>query len=498
MNNTSDPSAGATVAHNARNTNEDTAAMGKDATRKLARHAATIEYEALPPALVTLMKQCVLDTLGVAIAASTLAPESRIVADYVMDLGGKPESTVLGFGGKAPAPWAVFVNGTLGHVLDYDTIGEGGHVAVVTVPVAFALAEKSGGTTGQQLIAAVAAGTDIHTRLSQSIDIPDWSQAEGWLATQLLGYVSGAATAGRLMKLNEKQMENALGIAFNQLSGSRQMGVGVATDMRAMQAGFSGQGAILAAQLAQRGLTGPKKMIEGRHGLFRNYVRTDKPNWDALVGKLGTRFPLLATNGFKVWPCCGDIRPSNTAIMQMRHEHKLRPEDIESIVVIGGSGGTKLLSEPIETKRRPKTSIDAKYSIPFTTAVMMAKGNVRLRDYTDEGLHDPATLAMADRVSYRAAPETAKKFSGKIPWSGVGLVAVEIRTKDGRVFRRQPDSVPGDPKSPVSQKLLEEKFRDCVSFSAKPVPRRNIDRVIEMIRDLENVVDATEIIRLLA
>ena len=202
-------------------------------------------------------------------------------------------------------------------------------------------------------------------------------------------------------------------------------------------------------------------------------------------------------NGFKIWPCCGDIRPSNTAVMQMRHEHKLRPEDIESITVIGGSGGTKLLSEPIEMKRRPKTSIDAKYSVPFTTAVMMTKGNVTLRDYTDKGLRDPATLAMADRVSYRARPET-EKSSRKIPWSGVGLVAVEIRTKDGRVLVSQPDSVPGDPKSPVSQELLEEKFRDCISFSAKPIPSRNIDRVIEMIRNLEKVSDATEIIRLLA
>src|SRR5439155_13963222 len=79
---------------------------GEGATRKLARHAATLEYEALPSALVDLLKQCVLDTLGVATGASTLAPEATLVADYVMDLGGKPESTILGFGGRAHAAWA--------------------------------------------------------------------------------------------------------------------------------------------------------------------------------------------------------------------------------------------------------------------------------------------------------------------------------------------------------------------------------------------------------
>ena len=113
----------------------------RDITRKLARHAATLQYEALPPALVDLLKQCVLDTLGVSIGASTLAPEAAILADYVKDLGGKPEATVLGFGGKAPAPWAAFVNGSLGHMLDYDDMGESGHPGIVTIPVALAVAE---------------------------------------------------------------------------------------------------------------------------------------------------------------------------------------------------------------------------------------------------------------------------------------------------------------------------------------------------------------------
>src|SRR5688572_19578266 len=89
---------------------------GTGATRRLARHAATLEYAALPPALVDMIKQCTLDTLGVTIGASTLAPEARIVAEYVKDLGGKPESTLLGFGGRAPASAAALLNGSLGHM----------------------------------------------------------------------------------------------------------------------------------------------------------------------------------------------------------------------------------------------------------------------------------------------------------------------------------------------------------------------------------------------
>src|SRR3954471_17174407 len=218
-------------------------------TRALAEHAAHLQFEALPRQLVDRIKHCVLDTLGVSIGASTLAEEAKIVVDYVSELGGKPESRILGFGGRAPAPWAVFVNGSLGHMLDYDDVGGGGHVGIATVPVAFALAEKLGHVSGRELIVAIAAGTDIHVRLNQAVDIPDWTMAEGWFATQLFGFISGAATAARLLGLTADQTENAFGVAYTQLSGSRQMAVGAATHLRSMQAGFSGQGAVLAVEL---------------------------------------------------------------------------------------------------------------------------------------------------------------------------------------------------------------------------------------------------------
>jgi 2-methylcitrate dehydratase PrpD len=473
----------------------EAAGRARDVTLKLARHAAALRYEALPPALVDLLKQCVLDTLGVSIGASTLAPEAATLADYVKDLGGKPEATVLGFGGKAPAPWAAFVNGSLGHMLDYDDLGESGHPSIVTIPVALAVAEKLGGVSGRDLIAAVAAGTDVMTRITRAIDVPDWTMTEGWFATQLLGFVAGAATAGRLMGLDEEQMENALGIGFNQMSGSRQMAVGAATHMRSMQAGFSGQGAVLAAELARRGIIGSKEIVEGRYGFFKTYIRGREPDWDGIVDGLGVKFPLVEKHGFKVWPACAYTRTTNAATLALRQQHGLKPEDIESITIVGGTGGTQLLCEPIEAKRRPKVSIDGKYSIPFTTAIMAAKGDVTLRDYTREGLNDPKVLAMADRVSYRAA---AQPVTGKGGSADISRTSVEIVTRDGRRLEHRATGVPGDPKNPVSWERLEAKFHDCVSFSARPVATAKAGDAAGMIRVLETLPDATAIVRLLA
>jgi 2-methylcitrate dehydratase PrpD len=462
-------------------------------TTCIAQYAAHLRYEDLPAPLVALLKHCVLDTLGVSLAATTLSPEAPIVADYVEDLGGKQVATVWGFGRKAPPAWAVFVNGSLGHMVDYDDVGAGGHVSIVTIPVAFAVAEQLGAINGRDFLAAIAAGTDIHTRLNAGIRIPDWTIAEGWFPTQLFGYLSGAATAAKLYGADIETFENAFGIAFTQMGGSRQMAVGTATHLRSMQAGFSGHGAVLAAELARRGIVGSKAVLEGRYGLYKTYVRTD-PDWDAILRGLGREFPLLDVHGFKVWPACGYTRATNTAIRELRETHGIAPERVESITVIGGTGATQLLSEPLERKRRPKLAIDGKFSIPFTSAVMMVKGNVTLRDYTEEGLRDPEVLAMADKVTYRIDPDAELPVGG---YSSLSRPTVEVRTRDGKHYSCKPSGVPGDPHHPVSNELLEAKFRDCVSFSATPVPTENIDRAIELIRDLENVPDVTEIVRLL-
>jgi 2-methylcitrate dehydratase PrpD len=467
---------------------------GDAATSRLAHHVASLDFQALPTELVTLIKQCILDTIGVTIGASTLATEAKLLFDYVNGFGGRGDSTILGFGTKAPAPWAVFVNGSLGHMLDYDDMGGAGHDSLATIPPALAMAEKRGGITGRELITAIAAGTDLHARLGRCVTVPDWTVNEGWFATQLFGYISGAATAGRIAGLNQAQLENALGIGFNQASGSRQMAVGDATHMRSMQAGFSGQGAMVAVDLAQLGLTGPRAIFEGRYGMFRTYIRCE-PDWSELLGDLGQRFPLLDVHGFKVWPACSYTRRPNAAIQSLRNQFDLSPDDIESITIVGGTGGVRLLCEPLELKRRPPLAIAAKHSIPFTAAIMAVRGTVTLQDYTEAGLQDPAVLAMADRVFYRTRPD-AVAVRGDGP--ATSAPSVEIRTRDGRLLTNTPDGVPGDPRHPASQEQLEAKFRDCVSFAAKPIQAEAVEQFIAAVRDLDRVDDFGAVMRLIS
>jgi len=460
---------------------------GTAATQKIARYAVSLHYEDLPPSLIDLLKQCILDTLGVSIGASGLAPEAHIAHEFIRDMAGKPESTILGFGTKAPAPYAALVNGGLGHMLDYDDAGNG-HVSIATLPVALALAEHKGGVSGKELLTAMACGTDVMARIDLSVPIPEWTAAEGWFATQLLGYIAGAIAGGRVLGLDQDQMENAIGIGFNQLSGTRQMAEGSSTHMRSMQAGFSGQGATVSAQLAAKGMIGDKEVFEGKHGLYKTYIRTSDPNWEVLVGELGKRFPLFDTHVFKVWPACALTRAPNAAILELRMKHNLQPSEVEQIVIVGGHSNTQQLCEPLIQKCRPTISIDGKFSIPYTAAVMMMYGNVTMKDYSLANLNNPDVLDMARRVVYRPCAREEERTA---------YPEVEILKKDGTLLHCKVASVPGDPKSPVDWSLLEAKFRDCVSFSAMPITADRIDRVIGMIRNLEQLDDATELLKTL-
>lgn len=459
-------------------------ATGKGATRALARHITTLEYDDLPPELVRLTKLCILDTLGVMIGATGLSPEARIIADYTSRQGGHPDCTVLGFGFRTTALMAGMANGSFGHMLDFDDVCViASHISIATVPVALAMAEKSGNVSGRELITAVAAGADVMSRLEMSIPIPDWRITEGWFATQLLGFFAGAATAGRMLKLDEDRMEDALGIAFNQLSGSYQMALGASTHMRSMQAGFSGHGGILAAELAQAGISGPKEVLEGKYGLFATYVRTRTPNWDTLLDRLGDYFPVLDHHHFKQWPACDHTRPVNMAIEKLLEESPFSAEDVRRVTVVGGSGGTQLLCDPLESKRRPQTSIDAKFSIPFTAAAMLRRGTVTLADYTDTGRTDPETLAMADRVSYRPDPARSAR-----EWNPT----VEVALKDGRNLSRM--ATDAELSAPASEQFLTRKFLDCVSFSATPVPVQDAEEAARLINHLEDLKDIRPII----
>lgn len=445
-----------------------------DAGRTLAHYAATLPFSALPDAVVRLTKQCILDTLGTTLAATTLAPQASLLHDYVREVGGSADSTLIGYGAKAPAQMAAFLNGANSHLLDYDDVGCA-HVSVATVPVAFAVAEKEGKVSGRELLTAIALGMDIHTRLFPYESIDEWIRKHRFSSTQTLGYISGAAVAGRLSGLSEDRLYAAMGLAYQQAAGAEQPHL--------MLSGWCCQSAVQAALLAKRGVPGVTDLLDGPNGLYQVYLRDLEPDPARLLGELGTRFHALESHGFKAWPACGSNRRPVNCILDLRKEHKLQPADVKSIVVAGGELIMRL-AEPLEEKRRPAASEQAKTSLPFTCAVAMIYGDVKLCHYTEAGLRDPKVLAMADRIS-------AHKADSRVP-------SVTIEMSDGTRHQKQVVYPLGDDRqNPMSQQQIEDKFRDCTAYSEKQISDTDARQIIALVANLEDISDVREITRLL-
>jgi 2-methylcitrate dehydratase PrpD len=202
--------------------------MHTDISSDFAAFAAQARYEDLPADAIEGAKKSILDTLGVILAASGVEPAVRGVAELVRESGGRAESSVLGFGGKVPAAMAAFANGAMAHCLDFDDHApEGHHPSSSIVPAALAVAERRGGVSGRDLIAAVAAGQDMFLRLRRNVG---WKQ--DWHLTTVLGVFSATASACRVLGLDADRTVNALGIASMQSCGTMELAYGVGSDPR--------------------------------------------------------------------------------------------------------------------------------------------------------------------------------------------------------------------------------------------------------------------------
>jgi 2-methylcitrate dehydratase PrpD len=455
-----------------------------DIAYEFANFVTRARFEDISEDAIDAAKKSILDTLGVILAASGVEPAIHGVAKVVLDSGGAPESSVLGIGGRAPAMMAAFANGAMAHCLDFDDHApEGHHPSSSIVPAAFALAERVGGISGRDMITAVAAGQDMFLRLRRNIG---WKQ--DWHLTTVLGVFSATASAGRIMSLNEEQLANAFGIASMQSCGTMELAYGIGSDLRGMYAGFSSKGAVLATLLAEQNIIGIKTVFEGKAGIFNVYFdgQYDKQAMLHGLGKDYTGGSIL----YKPWPSCGASHPYIHATIEVMREYALKEEDIEQIRVYVGDFQNRLCL-PLESRRKPATLADAKFSIPFCVAVAATRGQVSVADFIGDSLHDSRVLAMARKV----VPVLDDRYDWKMK---LPEGRVEIMTRDGRTLGRAADDLPGGSETPMTWEDIIDKFRDCAAFAVKPPLSGNIGQAAEMCRNLESINDVSDLLRVLA
>lgn len=431
----------------------------------------------LPPEVMEMTKKCILDLLGCICAGSALSLDAKNVTGMFVDAEGREEATIIGEVRKVPAWSAAFANGVLAHALDFDDIVDetAVHPSLCTIPGALALAEKTGGITGKDFITAIALGNDLICRLGAAIKKKQEGMVLGFRPAPVLGIFGAVAAAAKVLKLDAESVVDALGIAFHQgASGTFEAFFGPGdVKIRELYGGFIGWNGVVAALMAQRGITGIKTSFEGPAGLFNLYFQ-GKYDRDYLMTDLGDRFDGVSVSQ-KPWATNRMMHTPVQAAIEISQEHAINPDDVAEITIFLSKG----LPKSGDEIKIPRTGTEARINLPFCVAAAVAHRGLSIGNFTEGGLTDRVTLSLIEKVQFADSD------------SAMGSVffppgKVMIRVKSGEAFVKQVDIVRGHPSTPMNFEDVADKFRDCAAFLSS---QDEVENVIEMIGELEKIND---------
>lgn len=454
-----------------------------DAVAGLTAMIGRTRLDDLPPHTVEAARLSLLDTIGCAIAGRG-AEGVAAVQGLVLTTGGREQSSVWGTGRCVPAEAAAFANAICGHALDYDDQHPGVlHTGVCVVPAAIAMAEAMELRTMEPLLEAIVVGTEVADRLAVATTVGPG--VSGWLLTPLCGYFGAAAAAAKIAGLESRAVRNALGFAYVQTSGNGQSTLDGALAKR-MQPGFAARGGVFAAQLAERGLTAPWDSLEGRRGFFHVYHR-DEYDRAALRSGFGDRW-LIDMAAFKPYPCCAWTHASLECGLMLYG--KAEVADIASVRIGVNEQAYQSAGTPLARRYRPKTEVDAQFSIPYMFALAVLYGEIKLTDFGAASLAREEVAGLAELVTVHVDTELDRTRGREISPAGA-----TVKFADGSVQELAVLEPRGMGDRRLRRADILTKFRSCCAHGA--LPSEATERIASIILDGhgERIAELTGLLR---
>ena len=415
----------------------------------------TLDPARLPASLRAKCEDLAVDVLGLCVTARN---EDYVKATLAACDDDGP-CTAIGHTRTLSAAGAALVNGTAAHGEDFDDTFEGGpvHAGAVIVPAVLAACERHN-PNGPSALLGIAVGVETMCRLS--LLAPKLVHKAGFHPTAVFGTLAAAAGVGAALRLDRRQMIDALGVAGSMAAGIIEYLAEGAWTKR-MHAGWSAQSGIRAALMAKHGFSGPRTVLEGTHGFLHAFAhRTDAP-YDLLIGDFGTRW-VTETLAFKLYPCGTMTHPYIDCARRLG-ARGIAAADIREMICEVGEGTVHRLWEPLADKQRPPNGYSAKFSTPYCIAAGFVHGNVGLDSFTDAAVQDKAVRELAAKVRYVIDPQNPypDNFTGHIR----AVMADGSETEE-----RQPH-IRGGAHEPLSRADIEEKFALCARHGGWDKPR---------------------------
>lgn len=460
--------------------------MNKSISRTISEFAVSLKYEEIPQEVIHEVKRYLYDSIGCAFGGYH-TKDVNILRNIYMEMGGKQEATLLGFGDKIPAVNAALVNSLMIRALDFNDIywkEDPSHPSDI-IPAALAVAEMDGASMKDVIIAIVLA-YEFEQRLCE-FAVPGIRERK-WHHATLTQFVS-PIVAGKVMGLTVDQMINAIGI-----SGSHNHTIGCPTagkltmmkntvDPMAVQSG------VFAALMAQKGYTGTEAVFEGKEGFMdtflgwnakeqnispvkmqgRDGISEWKWNVEKLISGLGEKYKIMEC-GMKAFPTEALTHTHLSATLNVVTKNHITYDMIESVTLTTLAQAYDILFDP--HKYRPESRETADHSLPYCIAVALVDHKITTQSFSEEKMKDPRIWEVIDKIKGEPSKEFEKMFPAKQP------SRVVVKTKDGKEFSEYLEYPKGDPREPMTMEDLENKFNALSARLLIPARQKEIRDLI--------------------
>ena len=414
------------------------------ATAKMSRWAAGVEYKHLSKEAVYQAKRFLLDSVGCALGGYQ-QHDVKIALEVLDEVAGRGPATVIGTGNKVDVVSASLANALMIRCMDYNDIywkQDPSHPSDI-FPAALACCERAK-SDGKELIVGLVLGHEFEMRFCEAA-FPGIRE-RGWHHATLTAFVS-PIVAGRALHLDWEQIQHAIGISASRHATLGAVTAGKLTMMKNTVDPMATQSGVLAALMAEKGYTGPEHVVDGKEGLTHCFG----PEWklELLTDGLGESWRITQC-GMKAFPTEALTHTPISATLDLVKQNDLKPDHVQQVQIRSLARAADILSDP--SKYDPRSKETADHSLPYVIAAALVDRQVTPAQFTMEKIMDPAIRAQLKKIEVVADPEIEKVFPT------LQRVIVNITTKDGRTFTRQLDYPKGDPRNPLTDTEIEEKF----------------------------------------
>jgi 2-methylcitrate dehydratase len=449
-------------------------------TAKMARWAAGLEYKHLSQEAIYQAKRFLLDSIGCALGGYQ-QHDVKIALEVLDEIAGRGPSTVIGTGKRLDPVSASLANALMIRCMDYNDIywkQDPSHPSDI-FPAALACCERVK-SDGKELTVALVLGHEFEMRFCEAA-FPGIRE-RGWHHATLTAFVS-PIVAGRALHLAWEQIQHAVGISASRHATLGAVTAGKLTMMKNTVDPMATQSGVLAALMAEKGYTGPEHVVDGKEGLTHCFG----PEWklNILTDGLGESWRITQC-GMKAFPTEALTHAPISAVLDLVKSNDLKPDRVTKIQIRSLARAADILSDP--SKYDPRTKETADHSLPYVIAAALVERQVTPVQFTMDKIMDPAIRAQLKKVEVVADPEIEKVFPA------LQRVIVNITTTDGSSYSKQLDFPKGDPRNPLTDAEIEEKFAALAEGMLSVKAQR---KLIDAIWNLEKIGSVSKLMVLM-